>query len=196
MSNTADVSPEMRLLSPDGQQLYLTTEERERFLQAAKQEAPDDQMFCQVLHYTGCRPSEALELTPARILIDDQSIVFRSLKKRKTDNKGRIKQPQNRSIPVPKILIDHLDLVFNLRFLYKRKKRLNEPLCCMSRPTAYRLVKRAVDRAGIKGKQATGKGLRHGFVVAMATAKKPLPLHVLSQLWGTLTQRRRKFIYR
>lgn len=54
----------------------------------------------------------------------------------------------------------------------------------MSRPTAYRLVKRIMDRAGIKGKQSTGKGLRHGFGVAMVTAKKPLPLHVLSQLLG------------
>ena len=32
--------------------------------------------------------------------------------------------------------------------------------------------------------QATGKGLRHGFGVAMLTAKKPIPLHVLAQLMG------------
>ncbi|MEW8288513.1 MAG: site-specific integrase [Candidatus Thiodiazotropha endolucinida] len=54
----------------------------------------------------------------------------------------------------------------------------------MSRPTAYRLVKRVMDRAGVKGKQTTGKGLRHGFGVAMVTAKKPLPIHILSQLMG------------
>jgi integrase/recombinase XerD len=162
---------------------YLTAKERERFLQAAKQEDPDDQMFCQVLHYTGCRPSEALELTPARILFEEQSVVFRSLKK-KTDSKGRLKQPHYRSVPVPKILIENLDLVFNLRFLNRRRKQLKEPLWRMSRPTAYRLVKRVMDRAGITGKQATGKGLRHGFGVAMVTAKKPLPLHVLSQLMG------------
>ena len=48
----------------------------------------------------------------------------------------------------------------------------------------YRLVKRVMDRAGIVGKQATGKGLRNGFGVAMVTAKKALPIHVLSQLMG------------
>ena len=31
---------------------------------------------------------------------------------------------------------------------------------------------------------ATGKGLRHGFGVAMVTAGRPLPIHVLSQLMG------------
>ncbi|MES9862280.1 MAG: site-specific integrase [Candidatus Thiodiazotropha sp. LLP2] len=54
----------------------------------------------------------------------------------------------------------------------------------MSRPTAYRLVKRVMDRAGVNGKQATGKGLRHVFGVAMVTAKKPLPIHILSHLMG------------
>ena len=54
----------------------------------------------------------------------------------------------------------------------------------MSRPTAYRLVKRVMARAGITGKQATGKGLRHGFGVAMVTGDKPLPIHILSRLMG------------
>ncbi|MBL4753684.1 MAG: tyrosine-type recombinase/integrase [Flavobacteriales bacterium] len=36
----------------------------------------------------------------------------------------------------------------------------------------------------IKGKQATGKGLRHGFGVAMVISSKPLPLHILAQLMG------------
>jgi site-specific recombinase XerD len=46
------------------------------------------------------------------------------------------------------------------------------------------MVKRVMNRAGITGKQATGKGLRHGFGVTMVTAKKSLPIHVLSQLMG------------
>lgn len=58
------------------------------------------------------------------------------------------------------------------------------PLWSMSRPTAYRLVKRVMDRAGIQGKQATGKGLRHGFGVAMVTAAKPVPIHILAELMG------------
>ncbi|NOR23409.1 MAG: tyrosine-type recombinase/integrase [Desulforhopalus sp.] len=39
-------------------------------------------------------------------------------------------------------------------------------------------------KRGIKGKQATGKGLRHGFGVAMVSGPKPLPIHILSQLMG------------
>jgi integrase/recombinase XerD len=96
-------------------------------------------MFCHVLHYTGCRPSEALELSPGRILMEESAIVFRSLKKRKQDSKGRQKHPQYCTVPVPNILIQHLDLVFGIRVSQKRGKGLNVPLWSMSRPTAYRL---------------------------------------------------------
>lgn len=180
----AEISPEMRLFGPDGERLYLTTQERQRFLAALDEERPMDRLFCHVLHYSGCRPSEALELVPRRILIEEKALVFRSLKKRKQDAKGRIKQPQYRTVPVPEMLIENLDLVYGIRALQKKGKGLDIPLWTMSRPTAYRLVKRVMDRAGIVGKQATGKGLRHGFGVAMVTAKKPLPIHVLSQLMG------------
>ncbi|MCU7886171.1 MAG: site-specific integrase [Candidatus Thiodiazotropha sp. (ex Lucinoma annulata)] len=174
----------MRLFSPTGERLYLNAQEREHFLSSLDEEDPNNRMFCQLLHYTGCRPSEALELIPRRVLIDEVSIVYRSLKKRKVDSRGREKQPQYRTVPVPQFFIEHLDLVFDIRARQKRGIKVDEPLWSMSRPTAYRLVKRVMERAGIKGKQATGKGLRHGFGVAMVTAKKPLPLHVLSQLMG------------
>ncbi len=177
-------SPEMRLFSPAGERLYLTAQERKLFLSAAEEEERVERMFCHVLHYTGCRPSEALELSPGRILIDDQALVFRSLKKRKEDGRGRTKQPQYRTVPVPKILVESLDLVFGIRSMHRSQKGLKNPLWTMSRPTAYRLVKRVMDRAGIKGKQATGKGLRHGFGVAMVTGKKPLPIHILAQIMG------------
>jgi integrase len=177
-------SPEMRLFSPDGERLYLTAQERKRFLDALNEETREDRMFCQVLHYTGCRPSEALELTPSRILIDTKDIVFRSLKKRKIDGKGRVKQPEYRTVPVPANLIDIFDLVFDIRRLYRRQESLKKPFWTMSRPTAYRLVKRVMDRAKIKGKQATGKGLRHGFGIAMLSGPKPLPVHILAQLMG------------
>lgn len=146
-----------------------------------------DRLFCHVLHYSGCRPSEALELVPRRVLTDEKALVFRSLKKRKTDARGRIKQAQFRTVPVPEVLIENLDLVYGIRALQKKSKGLEIPLWTMSRPTAYRLVKRVMDRAGIVGKMATGKGLRHtshGFGVAMVTAKKPLPIHILAQMMG------------
>ena len=179
-----DVSPEMRLFSPAGERLYLTTEERKRFLTSANEEDRAERLFCQLLHYTGCRPSEALELPPGQVLIDEQCIVFRCLKKRKKDGKGRIKQPEYRSVPIPRSLIEGLDLFFDIRNRQRKQQRLKEPLFPWSRPTAYRLVKRVMDRAKINGKRATGKGLRHAFGIAMASGSKPLPIHLLAEIMG------------
>lgn len=179
-----EISPEMRLFSPSGERLYCTADERARFLAAAQDEDPIERMFCQVLHYTGCRPREAIELAYERILIDECSIVFRCLKKRKTDNQGRIKQAQYRSVPVPKLLIENLDLVFGIRKVQAKKKQLSERLWPKCRTTYYRMIKDVMARADIHGLMATGKGLRHGFGVAMVTAKKPLPIHILSRLMG------------
>ena len=179
----SEISPEMRIYSPAGERLYLTAEERAAFLRASIEEPPAERMFCQVLHDTGCRPTEARELTSDRILLEERGIVFRTLKKRKTDGRGRTKLPQYRTVPVSDRLIENLDLVFSLRARDKTEQ-LQTPLWPMSRPTAYRLIKRVMDRAGIEGKQATGKGLRHGFGVAMVTAAKPVPIHLLAKAMG------------
>ncbi len=32
--------------------------------------------------------------------------------------------------------------------------------------------------------QATGKGLRHAFGIAMVSGSKPLPIHILAQIMG------------
>ena len=68
---TVETSPEMRLFSPTGERLYLTVQERQRFLAALDEEEPINRLFCRVLHYSGCRPSEALELVPRRVLVDE-----------------------------------------------------------------------------------------------------------------------------
>lgn len=177
-------SPEMRLFSPEGERLYLTAQERKKFLAAAEEEDRENRIFCHVLHYTGCRPSEALELSPRRILTDSRDIVFRSLKKRKKDGRGRAKQPEFRAVPVPKFLVDSFDYVFDIRRVHRKGKGLDKSFWDMSRPTAYRLVKRVMNRAEVIGKQATGKGLRHGFGIAMLSGPKPLPIHILAQLMG------------
>ena len=62
----------------------------------------------------------------------------------------------------------------------------------MSRTTAWRLVQRVMDRAGIEGPQASAEGLRHGFGIAMLSGDRPLPINVLRDLVGhTHTKRRR-----
>lgn len=95
-----------------------------------------------------------------------------------------MKLPEFRTVPVPKVLVDSFDYVFDIRRIHRKNKGQKIPFGTMSRPTAYRLIKRVMYKAGIKGKQATGKGLRHGFGVAMVSGPKPLPIHILSQLMG------------
>ncbi|WP_428622183.1 tyrosine-type recombinase/integrase [Sedimenticola sp.] len=184
MASNLDTAPEMRLFDEQGNRLYLTADERGRFLDAAAQENREDRIFCHVLHYTGCRPSEALELSPRRIHLDAGEIVFRSLKMRRKDAQDREKRPQYRAVPVPASLLDQIDLVFDLRRRYQSGKELDDRLWSMSRSTEWRMVKRVMDRARITGPQATGKGLRHGFGIAMLSGPTPLPLNVLRDLMG------------
>ena len=180
----AEISSEMRVFSGAGERLYLTEAERHRFLESALEESRENRVFCSVLHYTGCRPSEALELTTDKISINEKVIVFRSLKKRKYDNQGNIKLPQYRQVPVPDKLIDELDLVFDLRRIAKTGKETDKLLWTMSRATSWRMVKKVMDRASIKGKQATSKGLRHGFGIAMLSGERALPITILRDLMG------------
>ena len=177
-----EIVQEMRLFSPAGERLYLSSEERGKFLDASMNEKREHRVFCSILHYTGCRPSEALELTPKNILLSDQAIVFRTLKKRKVDSRGKTKLPQYRTVPVPSKVIDEIDLVFGLRQLLKDGN--NELFFNISRTTAWRVIKTVMVNAGIEGKQATGKGLRHAFGIAMLTGERPAPLHIVRDLMG------------
>jgi len=177
------VLSEMRLFDDNGRRLYLTAAEREAFLLAAKNENREKRIFCNVLHFTGCRPSEALELTPGRIQWDEKAIIFRTLKKRKVDNQGREKKPQYRKVPVPGQQIEEIDLVFDLLGSF-RKKDLDTPFWSMSRTTAWRTVRKVMAAAGITGPQGSPKGLRHSFAIAMLEADPPVPLNILADLLG------------
>ncbi len=174
----------MQLFDQDGNRLYLTADERKSFLEAAKEEEPENRLFCFLVHYTGCRPTEALELTAERILVKEKEIVFRTIKKRKLDSFGNLKKPKYRHIPVPEDLIDHLDFAFRVRKRQKKTSDAVKPLWIMSRATSWRMVKRVMERAGISGKQATTKGLRHGFGIAMLAGDRPMPLNILRDLMG------------
>lgn len=173
----AEYASEMRLYDPTtGERLYMDEQERERFI-AHSNQIPNtqDRMLCHVLHWTGCRVSEALELTPRRINADKCVIRFRTIKKRKVTKKGEKKAAVFRDVPIPKTLAEQLDLVFGLRQIRKSKKGLDLPLWTlrndlkkpMGRVTAWRIIKRVMEAAGIEGPQATSKGFRHGFAVSM-----------------------------
>jgi len=144
-----------------GSRKYLNGAERRAFLQAVSHE-PDRarRAFCLTLFYTGCRISEALNLTAERADLTGKEAVFETLKQRQ---RGHF-----RALPVPDSLVTLLRQVL-VNF---------DPAARVwnfSRATAYRLVKDYMARAGIVGGMACPKGLRHGFAVACLAQKIPLP---------------------
>jgi integrase len=147
------------LYDPTGRRLYFTDDERRAFLAAAAKAPRQVRSFCSVLHYTGCRISEALALTPQSIDLSGKVIVFESLKKRK--------RGVYRAVPVPADLLYTLDMVHGVRETQrKRTARLTKNLWPWSRTTAWRNVQEVIEAAGIgDGPHACPKGLRHGFGV-------------------------------
>ena len=115
----------MRLFNADGNRLYLTQSERQAFLDAARLEHPEVRTFAETLAYTGCRISEALELVPKRVALDECRIELRSLKKRRED--------VYRAVRVPPEYIDTLDMVHRIRKVQKSKKTANQCLWSWTR---------------------------------------------------------------
>ncbi len=183
----------MRLFDPKlGQRLYLDEKERELFLAAAEElSSRKHKLFCHVLHWTGARISEVLELTGNNIDCDKKTIILRTLKKRKRTAKGELKAPVFRQVPVPPELISGFDYRYDL----KRRKKSKDPSLSLplwsnksdpkkpvSRSTGWRIVKTALERAGVEGPQATAKGLRHGMACAMIIGG--MDLYTLQHILG------------
>jgi integrase len=156
------------LFDRQGNRKYLTGEERKAFLRAADKASREVRTFCALLHYTGCRISEALELTYDRIDLAGGVVVFESLKKRRDG--------VYRAVPVPPAVLDALDLVHNVREVQRGKGRgKGVPLWTWERTTAWRRVKEVMEEAKVgEGPHASPKGLRHGFGVAAVSAGIPL----------------------
>ena len=166
----------MDLLDAQGRRLYLTEEERRAFLDAANKAPRDIRTFCLVLLYTGCRISEGLALAPKSFDFAGSAIVFRTLKKRRSD--------QYRAVPVPSRLLDTLDLVHNIQTRQKMQGKDYMPqIWPWSRMTAYRRVQEVMDTARIaEGPHKCPKGLRHAYGVHAITTN--VPLNMLSKWMG------------
>lgn len=162
----------MNLFDSTGQRKYLNATERQAFLRVATSQPREVRTFCLVLYYTGCRISEALATTPQQIDLEESALTFESLKKRKPG--------VFRSVPVPKSLIDMLDLVYGLRERSPDQKQ--KRLWSWSRMTAYRKVKAVMQTAGIFGTRATSKGLRHAF--GIAANQKGIQLNMVQKWLG------------
>ena len=149
---------ELTLLDAFGERKYLCAKEVPRFLKAAQRMDAETDAFCRLLAYTGCRISEALQLTPRRLDPETGRVVFRTLKRR---------QQVFRAVPIP------AEVMLMLRRIAATRTR-DERLWGWTRPTAWRRVKRVMESAGIQGAHAMPKGLRHGFGVANAEGKVPM----------------------
>lgn len=150
------------LLDAEGQRKYVCRSERRRFLSEAARQDAATAALCAVLAYSGCRLSEALELTPARLDVEAGRIVFRTLKRRRL---------HHRAVPVPP------ELLRTLLALATDPDACFWPWC---RQTAWRRVKRVMEAAGIAEAQAMPKALRHGFGIANAEQNVP---PALTQRW-------------
>ena len=144
----------------EGQRLYLTQDERRVFLKATKSFDAAERTYCETLTRTGCRPSEALELTKDRFDFQSKSVMIENKKKRQ---RGIFKL-----IPVPLAYLDVMNLVHGLQVAQKNPRDCKQPLWAWGATKAYYVVKEVMKEAGISGAHASPKGLRHGFAVNVA----------------------------
>jgi integrase/recombinase XerD len=156
----------MHLYDSLGKRKYLTPAERQGFLRAAENAPLAVRTFCATLAHTGCRISEALALTAARVDMGAGVLVFESLKKRR---KGIY-----RAVPVPPALLETLEAVHDLGALGDAR------LWDWSRTTGWRRVREIMEAAEIRGVYATPKGVRHGFGIKAVTSEVPLNI---AQKW-------------
>ena len=144
-----------------GSRKYLNNAERRAFLRTVKNEPNTARRaFCLTLFYTGCRISEALNLTAERIDLAGEAIVFETLKRRR---RGYF-----RAVPIPSSLAVQLGEVVN-------RCDPSSRVWNFSRATGYRLVKDYMGQADVTGSMGCPKGLRHGVAVACLAEKIPLP---------------------
>ena len=101
-----------------------------------------------------------MNLTVKNVFLDEICIQFRSLKKRKFDKKGNPKLTQYRTVPVHERFVELLDLSFDLKRKMYSIEGKDSLLFNMHRQTAFRLIKRVMENAGISGCMAMPKGLR------------------------------------
>ncbi len=158
MTNAFSCSDETALFDQDGQRKYLSQSEGRRFLRAAAMADETTRIFCRLLHFTGCRISEALELTGHRLDVEGRRVIFRTLKRRK-----RV----FRAVPVPARLMAELTRLAD-------GNPDGGPLWSWCRQTAWRRVKKVMAAAGINGPQAVPRGLRHQFGVRALQVHMPL----------------------
>ena len=176
MSNT--VSPGRRpgtkwagrdggLYAANGGRKYLNAAERGRALAVMRKLPPDKALFAMTLAWTGARISEVLALTPASFQVERGVVAIVTLKRRRFCV---------REVPVPPELMAALDLQLAIANRQGCPEAAGKRLWPFSRTTAWRLIKRVMEKADVCGRQACPRGLRHAFGIGTVQANVPLNL--------------------
>jgi len=140
---------------PSGRRKYVSASERARILQTAQQSPPEINALMQVLIFTGCRVTEALNLTVDHLDEELGALTFRTLKRRRL---------AFRTVPIPLSLI---------RLLQKLPQTGDGCFWQMHRVTAWRHVKSVMVETEVRGPMACCRGLRHGFGIHAAGRSVP-----------------------
>ncbi len=162
----------MSLHSSSGRK-YLNATERRSFQKVLRRFPPAIRLFCLTLMWGGCRISEALALTPAKIDLDSGVVEFETLKRRV---RGLVRQ-----VPLPPSVLREFNREFKLRDAQRDPVLASRRIWTWSRTTAWRHVKEVMGTADVYGSSAMPKGLRHTFGVA---AFHVVPPHLVQRWLG------------
>jgi integrase len=148
----------------DGRRKYLNRDERRRFIGVMADLEPARGLFGLTLAWSGARVSEVLALRRTSFQVERGIVAFVTLKRRRH---------VVREVPLPPTLMLALDAEFGLTAAGELS---DARLWSWRRETAWRIVKDTMIRAGIDGRCACPKGLRHAFGVGALQSGVPLNL--------------------
>ena len=158
-----------------GERKYLNREERQAFKNAIQYMKPKAKLYCSMLYYTGCRLSEALEVTPNALHYDRGLVRFRTLKQKAH------KPSVYRMVELPEDYLAALESEYKAA-TNKGKRAGKQRIWDFTSRMAAKYVAQAMERAEIKGKRATARGLRHSMGVMLALDK--VPVNVIADILG------------
>ena len=164
---------EFSLYSPTGARKYLNRDERLRVLSEMAKLPTDRALFCLTLAWTGARVSEVLALTASSFQVERGVVAIQTLKRRKH---------HVREVPIPSDLMTALSRYFDMSATQEDPQRADSCLWAWHRTTAWRIVKRVMDRLRVRGGQASPRGLRHAFGVG--TLQSGVPLNLIQRWMG------------
>lgn len=168
------VANTLELYDSEGRRLYINEDERTRFLEAAKRAEYPKRQFGMLLALTGCRLSEGRDFRRSDLQEKSQRVALHTLKRKK----GK----PTREVPVEPNLIEELLAIESSQIGPASGLLWHANDDPIPRSTAYRWIKELMDEAGISGKQASPKDLRHGFAAWAILSN--IPLTILQKWMG------------